>query len=140
MQLAFSMFDTALADGYVPIRLTGARRAVSAQSASLPELNQLTFLDLLDMDEKDIEVLVWTDDDIATLREGILREALHVLLDNRAALSTRRERWKWINDDSEKPFSFKTCATVCEVDWEELRVSLTSLCRHHKVLQDLQAA
>ncbi|MGI0646953.1 hypothetical protein ACRCPS_18210 [Pseudomonas aeruginosa] len=139
MQLAFSMFDN-LTEGFVPIRRTRPRRAVSAQSATLPELSQLTFLDLLDMDEKDIEVSVWTDDDIATLREGILREALHVLLDNRAAMSTRRDRWKWINDDAEKPFSFKICATVCEVNWEDLRASLISLCRHHKVLQDLQAA
>lgn len=139
MQLAFSMFDT-LPEGFIPLRRSRAPRSVKARSAQPVEVQQLSFIDLLNMREEDIEKSVWTDDDIATLREGILREALHVLLDNRAGMATRRDRWKWIMDDSERPFSFKTCATVCEVHWEELRESLTSLCRRHKVLQDLQAA
>lgn len=139
MQLAFSMFD-ALPEGFVPRVRERARRAVKPRGDALVEVQQISLLDLLTMREEDFGPVVWADSDISTLREAILREACHTLLDNRAAIATRRERWAWIQSDDWMPFSFKACAIECEVDYEELRVSLESLLRHHKALNDLVAS
>jgi hypothetical protein len=143
MQLAFSMFD-ALPEGFVPRVRERARRAVKPRGEVLVEVRQFSILDLLAMSEEQSEAEIgpiqWADSDISTLREAILREACHTLLDNRAAIATRRERWAWIQSDDWMPFSFKACAIECEVDYEELRVSLESLLRHHKALNDLVAS
>ena len=138
-QLALSVIDE-VPEGFIP-RSRGRPQRLVRSKVGVPVVDQqLSLLDLLTMREEDIAPVTWTDDDVGALREGILREACHVLLDNRAGLSTRRDRWKWINDDSWTPFSFRACAAACDVSYEELRESLESLMRHHKVLHVLRAA
>lgn len=141
MQLALSVFDE-LPALFTPRPRERARRAVRSNGdvVVLVQAAQLSFLDLLTMREEDIGPVTWSDDEISIIREAVLREACHSLLDNRAGLDTRRDRWKWIMSDEWMPFSFRACAAECEVGYEELRESLVSLCRHHKVLHDLQAA
>jgi hypothetical protein len=141
MQLAFSVFDE-LPFAFTPRPIVRTRRATRSPSGHLVIAleSQLSLLDLLTMREEDIGPVVWSDDDVSVVREGILREACHTLLDTRTGLDTRVNRWKWIMNDDWMPFSFRACAAACEVDYEELRESLISLCRHHKVLHTLQAA
>jgi len=138
-QLALSLFEE-LPEGFIPKERLKMRRAARTSNGNIVELRQLSLLDLLNMSDEELGPVCWSEDDVETLREGILREACHVLLDNRAGMSTRKDRWKWINDDSWSAFSFSACAAACYVDPEDLRVSLVSLLRHHKVLQLLQAA
>lgn len=138
-QLALSVFDE-VPEGFIPRRRGRSQRIVRSKAGTPVVDQQLSLLDLLTMREEDIAPVTWSDEDVEDLRVGILREACHVLLDNRAGLSTRRDRWKWINDDSWTPFSFQACAAACGVSYEDLRENLVSLMRHHKVLQVLQAA
>jgi hypothetical protein len=138
-QLALSIFDV-LPEGFVPKVRERVRRVMRSSGAIPVQEQQLSFMDLLTMREEDIPPVTWSEDDVDTLREGILREACHVLLDKRAGVATRRDRWLWINDDKWTPFSFRTCAATAGVDYEELRASLVSLMRYHKVLHQLQAA
>jgi len=138
-QLALSIFDE-LPEGFIPKERLRMRRAARTSNGNVVEIRQLSLLDLLTMSDEEIGPVSWSEDDIETLREGILREACHVLLDNRASMATRKDRWKWINDDRWTAFSFRACAAACYVDHDELRESLISLLRHHKVLHTLQAA
>lgn len=141
MQLALSAFDE-LPFAFTPRPRTRARRVIRSQGDPVVEIQtrQLCLLDLLTLPDDQIGPVVWMDDDVSIIREGVLREACHTLLDNRAGLETRRNRWKWIMDNEWMPFSFRACAAECEVNYEDLRESLVSLLRHHKVLHTLEAA
>lgn len=101
------------------------------------DIEQL-YLDLLAMPEDQLEQFEWTDDYIDLLREKLLHEACHVLLDKRAAVATRRDRWGWIMSESVGPFSFMVCAYFAGVRGDELREALVHLCRREKVIDQLQ--
>lgn len=141
MQLSLSVFDE-LPFAFTPRPRERTRRAIRSRGDGvvLIQAAQLSFLDLLTMREEDFGPITWTDDEVCVIREAVLREACHTLLDNRASWETRRDRWKWIMNDEWMPFSFRACAAACETHYEDLRESLNSLCRHHKVLRLLEAA
>ena len=68
----------------------------------------------------------WTDEEIETLREGLLEETLHVLGDKRASEASRKDAWEWINADDVGPFTFRTCCQTAELNWLVLREALVS--------------
>lgn len=138
-QLAFSLFDD-LPAGFMPISRKRPRRAKQAVPEAFVKSAQYSFIDILAMHEEDFEPVIWTDEDFEIVRNGVLREACHVLLDLRCSLVTRRDRWAWINSDAWAPFSFRACAASEEVNHEDLRTCLIYLMRHHNVLHLLQAA
>lgn len=70
-----------------------------------------SYLDLLAMPEDQLEQFEWTDDYIDLLREKLLHEACHVLLD-KCAVTTRRDRWGWIMSESLGPFSSWSALTL----------------------------
>ncbi len=65
--------------------------------------------------------LIFTDEDIAIIREGILIDALQSAVDGRCANEVREEMREWIENDSIEPFSFSVCATARGADPIELR-------------------
>lgn len=79
----------------------------------------------------DQEVYTWSDEDIETMREGLLRDALQTILDGRAAERTRQALWGWMMSDALEPFSFRTCCQAVEVHWEEMRETFITLSKRH---------
>lgn len=73
----------------------------------------------------------WTDPEIWQLREGILVDAIRLLLDGRGSLRSRQEVMDWVQDDSPGPFCFRICAMAAVVDPDNLRESLLWLLRRH---------
>ncbi len=71
----------------------------------------------------------WTDEEIDRLREGLLKHALQVILDDRNAPSTKQEIRLWMESDLCHPFSFRICALEAGVDPDELRASLRYIVR-----------
>lgn len=69
------------------------------------------------------EEYVWAEEDIETLREGVLSDALRTILDDRNGEALRSEIWEWIYSDEPLPFSFNVCARTAGVDPEELRAT-----------------
>ncbi len=64
---------------------------------------------------------LWSERDILQLREGILCNAIRVLLDGRVSQRVKNEMWLWIQDDNLAPFSFRLCALAAAVDPDRLR-------------------
>lgn len=139
MQLAMSFAELSHAE--LPEHLVKkVRRARRQQSISAGEVQQFSIFDLLALPEEELGPVVWTDDDIDVLREKLLFEACSVFLDNRAALSTQKDRWAWVMSEVLSPFSFKVCISAAGVDCERFRESLIDLCRRQGVLGQLQVA
>lgn len=109
------------------LRLVSSRRV--PRKIATPE-TALLQLDLL-LQAWDQETITWSDADIATLREGLLRDALQTILDGRAAERTRQTLWEWLMSDTLEPFSFRTCCQAVDVHWEEMRESFVTLSKRH---------
>ena len=75
------------------------------------------------------QVNEWTDEEIAYLREGLLKYSLQVILDDRNSRGTKSEIWLWVESDSCHPFSFAVCAKESGVDPDELRTSFRHMVR-----------
>lgn len=73
--------------------------------------------------ESSEEKYVWTEKDVATLREAVLHDALRTVLDERNSDALRKEMWEWIFSDEALPFSFNVCAKTAGVDPYELRIA-----------------
>ena len=146
-QLSLVGFDV-LPEGFVPKEKETIRRRMRRTSDPMAEA-QLSFKHLIEMTEDEAEAFIggieWSDDDLGILREGILREAIRVLLDNRASQASRVERWQWIQSDEIAPFSFTVCLNSLSTsegdfegsDCESFREKLTYLLRKHKALDCL---
>ncbi|RJX72645.1 hypothetical protein [Pseudomonas sp. LS-2] len=139
MQFALALGDESFDFNKLAVasRLPRHRR-VKAEKLTSSDIEQL-YLNLLAMPDDQLEEFVWTDSDVDLLREKLLFEACHVLLDKRAAVATRRDRWSWIMSESSGPFSFLVCAYFAGVRGVELRESLTYLCRREKVIDQLES-
>lgn len=115
-------------NGNLPkLRLVSNRR--SARRPKTPE-SALAQLELL-FQVWDEETIVWSVEDIATLREALLRDALQTILDGRASATTRDELWHWMSSDELEPFSFRACCQAVEVHWEEMRETFFNLAKRH---------
>ena len=75
------------------------------------------------------QVNEWTDEEIACLREGLLKYSLQVILDDRNSRSTKSEIWLWLESESCHPFSFSVCATESGADPDGLRASFRHIVR-----------
>lgn len=86
-------------------------------------MQQATF-DFYDELPEDIQ---WSDEEIETLRLGMLQDAIRMLFDDRTETPIREEVMGWINDSGLdggghiRPFSFLACCLSVELGPDELR-------------------
>ena len=73
-----------------------------------------------------VSVPKWTEDDVQMVREGLINETLHEIVDGRLGSGSVKENWDWIMSDSEHPFSFRVCARDAGCDPDELRGGFVS--------------
>ncbi|MDM3817847.1 plasmid-related protein, partial [Proteus mirabilis] len=66
----------------------------------------------------------WSDTEIWNLREGILLDAIRVLLDGRVSTRLRKDVLSWIHKDELTPFCLRVCALAAVVDPAVLRESI----------------
>jgi hypothetical protein len=72
------------------------------------------------------------DEEIARLREGLLKDSLQVILDGRNSQSAKGDIWLWVESDSCHPFSFSVCAAESGVDPDQLRALFHYMVRRQK--------
>ena len=83
--------------------------------------------------EFDDAPVTWSDTEIWQLREGILLDAIRVLLDGRVSTQLRKDVLSWIQNDELAPFCFRVCAMATVVDPDVLRDSIMWLLRRHGI-------
>ena len=103
--------------------------AVSIGGDESPYAVQLELLLKLPDEIRPGQAIEWREEEIASLREGLLRYSLQVILDGRNSRDTKREIWLWVESDSCHPFSFSICAVESGVDPDELRASFRHIVR-----------
>jgi hypothetical protein len=86
--------------------------------------------------EFDDAPVTWSDTEIWQLREGILLDAIRVLLDGRVSTRLRKDVLSWIQNDELAPFCFRVCAMAVVVDPDVLRDSIMWLLRRHGIRLD----
>lgn len=86
--------------------------------------------------EFDDAPVTWSDTEIWQLREGILLDAIRVLLDGRVSTRLRKDVLSWIQNDELAPFCFRVCAMAAVVDPDVLRDSIMWLLRRHDIQLD----
>ena len=69
----------------------------------------------------------WSVQEIASLREAVLMDALRTVLGFRGRSVWRGEAWAWMEADDVHPFSFRVCAESVGADPDDLRVSFARL-------------
>ncbi|MGP9552048.1 MULTISPECIES: hypothetical protein [Halomonas] len=76
--------------------------------------------------ERDICPSEWSDDEIISLMEGVLRYSIQQMSDAAFGRSSRLEAaaWALLPEFDEEPFSFARCAKGCGYDPEALRDGL----------------
>lgn len=116
------------------LRLVKAGPKLNKKPTSITTLEQLEML----FQAWDQERYTWSDSDIETLREGLLRDALQTILDGRAAERTRQALWGWLMSDALEPFSFRMCCQAVEVNWEEMRDTFITLSKRHAKSKQLE--
>ena len=80
--------------------------------------------------------VTWSDTEIWQLREGILLDAIRVLLDGRVSTRLRKDVLSWIQNDEIAPFCFRVCSMAAVVDPDVLRDSIMWLLRRHGIQLD----
>ena len=86
--------------------------------------------------EFDDAPVTWSDTEIWQLREGILLDAIRVLLDGRVSTRLRKDVLSWIQNDELAPFCFRVCAMAAVVDPDVLRDSIMWLLIRHGIQLD----
>ena len=76
-----------------------------------------------------VSVPEWTEKDVQAVREGLLDETLHEIVDGRAGKKSAQDHWEWVMSDSNHPFSFRVCAKAAGCDPDELRSGFVSFVR-----------
>ncbi len=71
--------------------------------------------------EFDDATVIWSDTEIWRLCEGILLDAIRLLLDGRVSTRVRKDVLLWIQNDELSPFCFRVCAMAAVVDPDALR-------------------
>lgn len=111
--------------------------------AELEARGQL-LLSLLFSEDAELEAHEWSDLDIDTLRESILKDALGCIIGigGRRLDSIRNDAWKWITSRHLHPFAFDVCAKCMGVDPDELRVTFARMVERSDLstVQDLHRA
>ena len=123
-------------------RCAMANAQVSHQK--LEEMGQLLLTFFFSDDPEPASDPEWSDIDIDTLRESILKDALGCIIGvgGRRLDSIRRDAWRWITSRNLHPFAFDVCAKSLGADPDELRVSFARLVERseHATVQDLNRA
>lgn len=71
-----------------------------------------------------LEAVTWTEEEVVTLREGILVNALTSLAKGHMKSEARRELMEWLDSEELEPFSFNVCALNTGRDPEILRAAI----------------
>lgn len=71
-----------------------------------------------------LEAVTWTEEEVATLREGVLVNALTSLAKGHMKAAARRELMEWLDSDALEPFSFNVCTLTTGRDPEILRAAI----------------
>ena len=112
----------------------------------LEEMGQLllTFFFSDDPDPESDTDSAWSDVEIDTLRESILKDSLGCLIGvgGRRLEKIRLDAWRWIKSRNLHPFGFDVCAKSMGTDPDELRVAFARLVERSELatVQDLNNA
>ncbi|WP_420554463.1 plasmid-related protein [Neptuniibacter marinus] len=109
---------------------------IAHSPSSQKQSNQHTSAQLEFLFEFDDAPVTWSDTEIWQLREGILLDAIRVLLDGRVSTRLRKDVLSWIQNDELTPFCFRVCAMAAVVDPDMLRDSIMWLLRRHSIQLD----
>ncbi|EGR7942962.1 plasmid-related protein [Vibrio vulnificus] len=104
---------------------------IAHSPSSQKQSHQHTSSQLEFLFEFDDAPVIWSETEIWQLREGILLDALCVLLDGRVSTRLRKDMLLWIQNDEIAPFCFRVCAMAAVVDPDVLRDSIMWLLRRH---------
>lgn len=117
--------------------------ALTARKRSkFEELGQMSFLDDLDATIDQLlakagcpDEVVWTDEDIAKLKQAMLLDALKQLRQIRLSSSAREEILGWIarplkDGGHADPFSFQDCCLASDLIAEEMQPHLIRMFGH----------
>ena len=123
-------------------RCAMANAQVSHQK--LEEMGQLLLTFFFSEDPQPNSDPAWSDVDIDTLRESILKDALGCIIGvgGRRLEAIRRDAWQWITSRNLHPFAFDVCAKSLGADPDELRVAFARLVERseYAAVQDLNRA
>ena len=109
---------------------------IAHSPSSQKQSHQHTSSQLEFLFEFDDAPVTWSDTEIWQLREGILLDAIRVLLDGRVSTQLRKDVLSWIQNDELAPFCFRVCAMATVVDPDVLRDSIMWLLRRHGIQLD----
>ena len=95
---------------------------------------------MLKTSTRDYESSRWTDNEITSLHEAILKDSLLTLQDLRCSPKTRKGVMNWIlvplvEDDQAHPFSFQECCRLSFLNSEDMRNRLLSIYSRYFVHQ-----
>lgn len=89
------------------------------------DLEQLAFIDILEMDDVELERLraeeVITDDYIDWMREYLLKLTMRQLVHPQVSDDNWRDAMAWMMSDEIHPFSFRICCEAMHCDFEDVR-------------------
>lgn len=88
------------------------------------------------LEDLQIELDLWRDDEIIDLHEFLLDHSLHTLGDGRASQASVAEVWTWIGTAPSAPprlFSFHLCCRLAGLNPDELREHLIDLARRGRI-------
>ena len=94
--------------------------SLSLTFAPDPEVTSPACLSTMDT----LEAITWTDEAIASMREGVLVNALTSLAKGHMKSEARRELMEWLDSEELEPFSFNVCALNTGRDPEILRAAI----------------
>lgn len=109
---------------------------IAHSPTSQKQSHQHTSAQLEFLFEFDDAPVTWSDTEIWQLREGILLDAIRVLLDGRVSTRLRKDVLSWIQNDEIAPFCFRVCSMAAVVDPDVLRDSIMWLLRRHGIQLD----
>jgi len=117
-------------------RRTFEPRKKTTPRLALLGLEQMAFLDILEMSDEELErqrqADEITDDYIDWLRGYVLKLTLRQLAHSQVSEQNRSDAYTWLMDDSVHPFSFRVCCEAFDSDYLEVREGVVSIIRRHK--------
>ena len=88
------------------------------------------------LEDLQIELDLWRDDEIIDLHEFLLDHSLHTLGDGRASQASVADVWAWLGAAPTQPprlFSFHLCCRLAGLNPDELREHLIDLARRGRI-------
>lgn len=112
------------------------RRVFNRQSkrpAPVMRIEQLGFLDILEMSDEELEAIrpddEFSDDFVDWLRGYLITATFRQVIHPQVSAANRAELMEWIESDALHPFSFTVCCMAMEADPEHVRYGLFRVMR-----------